>query len=304
MFLLVPLSGAATAQSQSLPRVTADSAVLIEWETGAIIYGKEAFKPRHPASLTKIVTAAVVVDEGYLGDVVEVSSNAASTPGSSMGIRAGYRFILGDLLKGLLLCSGNDAAVAIAEHMSGSEEAFAGLMNMAAIKAGAFNSTFRNPHGLTETGHMTTAYDMALIARYALSKPAIADIVSTREITVQRLDANAKMELFNTNKLLWDFPGADGVKTGTTDVAGKCLIASATRSAMKLICVILHSDDRWGDASRLLEWGFSNFTSATVLSKGQYVGETKVVNGMKNQVSVVADGNLKGVFPNPDSGAV
>lgn len=245
------------------PRVSADAAVLIDYATGRILWAKDAMSPRAPASTTKMMTALVALEQGNLDGVVTVSPSAAATPGSSAHLRAGERYTLLALVQGLLLRSGNDAAVAIAQYIAGSVPAFAVRMNERARTLGLVSTNFVNPHGLTETFHFSSAYDLALIARAALGIPTFAAIVDAPTGVMQGVDAHERIirkELSNTNRLLFQYAWVDGVKTGTTNAAGSCLVASGTVGGMKLIAVVLHSDDRWADSLRLLQWGFSHFS--------------------------------------------
>ncbi len=271
--------------------ISADSAVLIDWNTGRMLYAKEAGRPRPMASTTKIMTGLLILERGNLSDVVSVSRRAAATPGSSMPLRAGERLSLERILYGILMRSGNDASVAAAEHIAGSEAAFVAAMNARARALGAYNTQFRNPHGLTALGHYSTAYDLALIARAALSNPVFADIVATREKLFVTPEEERQVTLRNTNRLLWSFEGADGVKTGTTSAAGKCLVASATRGDEKLIAVVLHSSDRWGDAARLLSYGFDHHRLVRLAAAGEVVRTVRVLGGLSPRTVVVAAGN-------------
>jgi len=255
---LPPFPASATWGGAILPRVSADAAVLLDPVTGEILYAKHALDARAPASTTKIVTCLLVLENCRLDEVVSVSDRAASTGGSRVGLRSGQLIAVQDLLFGLMLRSGNDAAVALAEHVSGSVEAFAAQMTARARSLGALSSNFVNPHGLQARGHVSSAYDLALLARAALRDPVFQELVQSKEREIGSLAPEWTRLLRSTNKLLWSFSGADGVKTGTTGQAGECLVASATRSARQLISVVLHSDDRYGDSARLLEYGFEH----------------------------------------------
>ncbi|MGE5541792.1 MAG: D-alanyl-D-alanine carboxypeptidase family protein [Bacillota bacterium] len=278
------------------PRISADAAVVIEFSSGAVLYEKRAHRLMHPASITKMMTAIIALERGYLGDVVTVSRNAAYTPGSSMGLSPGGRYLLEDLLAGLMIVSGNDAAVAIAEHLAGTEQAFVSMMNDRAREIGALRTSFVNSYGISEPGHLTTAYDLALMARHGLSIPYFAQLVSTRERDAWRLDRMWDVPLSNTNRLLWGFQGADGVKTGTTYAAGQCLCASATRDGMRIISVVLHADSRWTDSESLLEYAFTSFDVVRSYENGASVCEVPVVRGMRPAVEAVAASDLSGVI--------
>jgi D-alanyl-D-alanine carboxypeptidase (penicillin-binding protein 5/6) len=239
----------------STSRVTADGAILIDGETGQVLFEKQGFKIRPPASTTKIITAVLGLENADPKDVVVVSEKAGRTPGSSIYLHPGEQISLGELVEGALVRSGNDACVAIAEHLAGSEEHFAHWMSLKAFALGARNSEFINSNGLTHKKHLTTPYDLAQMARYGLKNQTFSAIVKQRTAYLER--QGWPKQINNTNRLLWSYPFADVVKTGTTNAAGQCLVASATKGKKKLIAVVLHSDDRFGDCSRLLEYGFN-----------------------------------------------
>lgn len=246
------------------PRIRADAAVLVEVTSGAVLYAKNAEVRRAPASTTKIMTAVVALEKGDLTKVVQVSRRAAAVGGSTIWLRSGQRLTLQELLKGMLLCSGNDGSVAVAEGVAGSATEFVRLMNLKAKELGALHTNFRNTHGLRAPSHYTTAMDLAMMTRYALANPKFAELVKTKTAMLEWLDTQKKVEIRNTNRLLWYLQGADGVKTGTTNEAGHCLVASATRDGKKFIAVVLNSQDRWDDCTRLLEYGFENFAIVKV----------------------------------------
>jgi serine-type D-Ala-D-Ala carboxypeptidase (penicillin-binding protein 5/6) len=283
--------------------LSAGAAVLIDWQTGRILWQKNAFYPRDPASTTKVLTALIALEKAKLTDPVKVSRRAAYTPGSSMYIKPGEIYSMHDLLHGLLLRSGNDAAAAIAEHVGGSIEGFAALMNAKSREIGAVNSHWVNPHGLTAQGHVSTAYDLALITRHAMRHETFRTIVSTPQASLTFEQLGRDVVLHNTNRLLRSFPGADGVKTGTTAAAGACLIASATRDHHKLISVVLHAGNRWNDAARLLEWGFQNFRLATLAHAGEVVVEAPIRGGKTLTVPLALTEDLTTVMPKSHGGA-
>lgn len=266
----------------------------MDFETGAVLWEKNAYERRAPASTTKIMSGILVTELGRPTDTVTVSRKAASTPGSSAGLRIGERYTLDEILHGMLLNSGNDACIAAAEFVAGSEAEFVALMNAKARQIGALATNFANPHGLTAPEHYTTAYDLALMARYGLRNPLFARVVATQERQVRPEKDGALRDIIlqSTNRLLWSFEGADGVKTGTTSAAGKCLVASATRSGRRLLAVVLHSSDRWGDAGRLLAFGFEAFTTVRFASAGQVIRTVPVRGGMAPRVALVAEHDL------------
>lgn len=273
---------------QEGPRISADSAVLIDEESGAILYARAEHVRRAPASTTKILTALIAIEYGDLNSVVTISRRAASISGTSLHLRTGDRMTLGELVKGVLMCSGNDGSASVAEHLAGTESEFARRMTAKAHELGALNSQFKNAHGLRAVGHYSTAYDLALLARHAMQNPVFAGLVGTREATLSWEDREECRKINNTNRLLWTLEGADGVKTGTTNQAGKCLVASATRNQRRLIAVVLHSGDRWGDAARLLEHGFGRYTLAWGARENVPVAVVPVKGGHVRQVPLIA----------------
>jgi D-alanyl-D-alanine carboxypeptidase (penicillin-binding protein 5/6) len=284
------------------PGVSSGAAVLMDWKTGRVLYQKDAYTRRAPASTTKVLTAILALERGKLTDQVKVSKRAAYTVGSSMYIKPGEVYSLHDLLYGLLLRSGNDAATAIAEHIAGSVENFAVLMNQKAKELGAVNSQFANPHGLTDSRHYSTAYDLALITRHALQNETFRTIVAIRETPLTFEYLHRDVVLHNTNRLLRMMPDADGVKTGTTAAAGACLIASATRDDQKLVAVVLRAGNRWNDAAKLLEWGFTNFRLATLGEPGEVLVEAPVAGGRQLAVPLGLAGELTAVVPRSAQG--
>lgn len=267
------------ADVASAPSVTADAAVLIDARTGRILWSRGAEEPRAPASTTKMMTALVALEKGDLNSVATVSARAAATPGSSAHLRAGERYTLAQLLVAMLLPSGNDASVVIAEHIAGSVPAFAAMMNAQARALGLVATNFTNPHGLTAAGHFSSALDLALIARASLRIPQFATIVDTSQAEIagtSAMDREIRRELHNTNRLLMTYGWVTGVKTGTTNAAGSCLVASGARNGVELIAVVLHSSDRWGDALRMLEWGYAHFSEVRPAQKGQVVASVPV----------------------------
>jgi len=284
-------------QTSAKPPISAGAAVLLDWRTGQVLYERNAYAKKDPASTTKVLTAILALEKGKLSDQVKVSKRAAYTPGSAMYIKPGQVYSLHDLLYGLLLRSGNDAAVAIAEHLAGSVEAFAREMNMKAKEIGATGTHFVNPHGLTDARHFTTAYDLALITRHALQNDTFRSIVAKGETPLTFENLNKSVVLYNTNRLLRMMPDADGVKTGTTAAAGPCLVASATRGDQKLVAVLLNAGRRWNDAARLLEWGFGNFQLDYLGRAGDLVTEAQVAEGKIEKLPLALSGDLVVVTP-------
>lgn len=247
------------------------AAALVDRQTGRVLWQMSGYNRRAPASTTKLLTAVVAVQRGRLDEVFEVSRRAASVSGSSAQIGPGERYPLRELLEGMLLRSGNDAAHAIAESVGGTMPHFMELANDEAVRMGARQTHFVNPHGLTASHHYTTATDLAIIARTAISSPEIARIVSSQELVFEQEGGHGRT-IRNTNQLLGSYLGADGAKTGTTSAAGKCLVASATRGDVRLIAVLLHGGDRYGAARTLLDYGFSHYGAGVSIPEGSDFG--------------------------------
>jgi D-alanyl-D-alanine carboxypeptidase (penicillin-binding protein 5/6) len=255
---------------QGLIQVNAASAVLMDAVTGGVLFEQHADEPRPPASITKILTALIILERGVLKDTVVVSQTAATVGGYRLGLRRGQRISLEDLLSAILIRSANDAAVAAAEHVGSGMAGFVAMMNAKAQELGMYHSHFENPHGLDEPGHYTTARDMAVLTRVAMTHPYFAQLVRTREAKVTIWQPGPRglrardRTILSHNKLLGRLEGADGVKTGYTDAAGRCLVASASRGSQRMIAVLLRDPQRWTDAATLLEFGFGTGTG-TVL---------------------------------------
>jgi len=273
------------------PVITADAAILMDVSTGQILYDKNGSKRRSPASLTKILTGIIALEYGHLGEVVTVSQKAgAVSTGSTIGLRACDQITLGNLLEAALLHSANDSTVAIAEHIALTHDNFIHLMNKKAMALGAFDSHFSNTNGYSSPNHYSTARDLAVITRYALQNEDFNRLVKTREITIAWYEPVKEKKIKNTNRLLanQEYPGIDGVKTGTAIRAGKCLIASATRDGRRLAAVVLHSSKRYSDAVELLDYGFNNTKPYILCEKGQAFPGIAVKEGVKSTVPVAA----------------
>jgi serine-type D-Ala-D-Ala carboxypeptidase (penicillin-binding protein 5/6) len=238
------------------PAIGAEAAVVMVANTRRVLFGQNPNSIMYPASTTKMMTLLLALERGNLDSVVTVSSHAAACEESSLGLRPGDQITLRELLFGMMIVSGNDAAEAVAEHIAGSVPAFVKLMNERADKMGLKNTHFSNPHGLPDpVNHYSTAYDLAQIAATGMQNPLFAKIVSTADYTVSFIN-RGPMRVSTTNRLLRTYPGANGVKTGYTEAAGDCLVAGAKRQDVQLIAVVLNDDDRWTDVPKLLDYGF------------------------------------------------
>ena len=218
-----------------------------------------------------------------------VSERATKTESSSLGLKPGERLPLDTLLTALLLKSANDAAVAIAEHVGGSVEGFANLMNARAKQLGANDSHFVNPNGLYDPNHYSSAYDLALFTREALKQPRFRELVRTKVVDIQRPDLKLKEPMINHNKLLWRDDSVDGVKTGFVKESGHCLVASATRNDWQLIAVVLDSQNMYAETEALLQWGFTQFHQRVLAKPGDAIGQARVGYGQKRSVTAVCE---------------
>ena len=250
------------------PVINSKAAVIYDRETKQILWGKQETQKRAMASTTKIMTAIVVLESANLSDTVTISKKAANTGGSCLHINAGDKITVFHLLYGLLLRSGNDTAVALAEYVGGSVEGFATLMNKKAEKLNLKDTHFVTPHGLDNEKHYTTAYELALLTDYALENETFRKIVATKTATIY-INGGAR-EIYNTNELLGNLNGVDGVKTGFTGNAGRCLVTSTTRNGKQIIVVVLGADtkkQRTQDSIKLIEYAFKNFETIDLKTK-------------------------------------
>lgn len=266
----------------SAQALSAQKAVLMDASTGRVLYEKEADSKSLIASTTKIMTALVVCEQCNVLDRMRIPKEAVGIEGSSMYLKEGEVLTVQELLYGLMLHSGNDAAVALAIYCGGTVEGFAELMNDKARQLGLRQSHFANPNGLDHPDHYSTARDLAVLAAYAMNNPIFARTVSAKTVTV------ADRSLRNHNKLLWLVEGADGVKTGYTKAAGRILVSSATRQGRRLIAVTINASDDWNDHKQLLEKGFSNYEIRSIVTKGQQIGVRELVSGEKSTVGLIA----------------
>ena len=245
------------AVRRSGPVVTAPSAVLVDAGTGAVLWQKRPHRERPIASTTKIMTAVVVLERLRLDRIVRVRRGVPRTPLVREGLRVGERVPAWKLLDGLLIYSGNDDALALAEATGGSRRAFLKLMNEKARQLGLRDSHFSSVSGVIDRGNYSSAWDLAALARYAMRDPRFRRVVRTPIAHVPWSKPTYSKVYVNKNLLLRTYPGADGVKTGWTTLAGHCLVASAHRHGVHLITVVLHAADPYGDARRLLNFGFA-----------------------------------------------
>ena len=253
--------------------LSAEKAIGLDAATGRVLYEKNADDRSLIASTTKIMTALVVCRRCNVLDRVKIPKEAVGVEGSSMYLREGEVLTVQELLYGLMLQSGNDAAAALAIHCGGTIEGFAELMNDKARELGMENSHFVNPHGLDAPDHYATARDLAVLAAYAMDDPIFARTVGAKQVTV------GERVLTNHNKLLWQLPGCEGVKTGYTKAAGRILVSAASRQGRRLICVTINAPDDWNDHKDLLEAGFRDFQVRELVAAGEVLGYRHIVGG-------------------------
>lgn len=267
------------ADHENGPTNHAQAAALIDVTSGRVLYSKNGDERLRIASLTKIMTAIVAIEHGKLDDRVKVSKNAFAKEGSSIFLKLGEEMTLENLLYGLMLRSGNDAATAIAEHVGGTEEGFVLLMNEKAAGLGLTNSHFMNPHGLDHDEHYSSANDVAKLTAYALKNPIFSEIVKTPTKKAPNPNEAWDYKWDNKNKMLRFYEGADGVKTGYTKKAFRCLVSSATRNGQQIAAVTLNDGNDWNDHSKMLDYGFAHFPLKKVTEKGQKIQGYPLVTG-------------------------
>ncbi len=281
------------------PEVSAASAVLMDADTGRVLYEKDRHTPRLIASITKLMTALVALESGHdLEEVVTIAPEWAGVEGSSIYLRPGEEITLEALLYGLLLRSGNDAALAIAGHCGGTVEEFVSRMNQKAGELGMTDSSFANPNGLNAEGHYSSAYDMALLARACLEREELARIVATKSITF------GTRTFTNHNKLLWRYEGCIGLKTGYTEKAGRTLVSAARRNGMTLICVTLNAPSDWADHTALFDYGFANYEARQLIRTGERIGQVPVTGGLIPVCAVQTAGDLSAALASSEAADV
>lgn len=274
--------------------VSAKAAILMHADSGRVLYEKNADEHMLIASTTKIMTAIVVLEHCDLDDLVEVDSRSAGIEGSSMYLKAGESYTVEDLLYGLLLVSGNDAASALALHVADSMEEFAELMNAKAAELGMTESSFKNAHGLDEEGHYSTARDMAKLASYCMGNEDFARIAGTVSHTV------GEQTLVNHNRLLREYDGCLGLKTGYTMAAGRTLVTCAERDGARYVCVTLNDPDDWDDHKALYDWAFANYSFAEVIPAGLSY-EVPLISGAEMTAPAETEGSAYALIKNGES---
>lgn len=269
------------AAPQSPPGISAQTAILIEANSGETLYEKNPDQKSYPASITKIMTALLAIENGDLDKKVKVSKNAAGVEGSSIYLEAGEKIKLRDLVYGLMLRSGNDAAIAISEAIGGSKENFVLMMNKKARELGACNTHFANPNGLHDPDHYTTARDMALISMAAMKNPEFKKVAATKSWITDRGEGKYNY-FYNKNKVVYQYEGGTGIKIGYTKAAGRTLVASSERNGMELICVVMNAPDWFQDTYRLMDYAYSQYESTKVAQGQMPIKAVRVTGGTRS----------------------
>ncbi len=296
------------------PAILAETAIVIDAKTGQVLYDKNMNEQREPASTTKVITALLALENLDLDKIVTIDAETPFTEGSRIYLLEGEHVTVEQLMYALLLESANDAAVALGKEIAGSVPAFADMMNQKAVELGAKNTHFVNPNGLHEEGHLTTAYDLAMIAREAMKNEKFRELVTTYRYVIPATNMQDTRYLYNTNRLIYDertkvlvngvqrvakYEGATGIKTGYTSNAGGCLIAGAIRGDTELISVVMKSTDegRFADSIALLDYAFDNYKSVKAMDAGAILGEIPVRRGTEGKVQVVAREDAYATLP-------
>jgi D-alanyl-D-alanine carboxypeptidase (penicillin-binding protein 5/6) len=291
LVLVFPMAVAGTEKAADL-EVTAESCVLLEADSGQILYTKNPDQRLAPASMTKLMTLILAcedLEKGKVGlkDQVVTSEEAWRLGGSQIWLEPGEEMSFEDMLIAIAVGSANDACVAVAEHLEGSHEAFVARMNAEAQKMGLKNTHFVNSYGLPAEGHYSCARDMAVMGRYALRFPKLMEFSAIKEYHLRQGD----LVLYNTNKLLWYYPGADGFKTGWTNEARFCLAATAKRDGLRLVSAVFAAPDKGGnfrDSMKLFNYGFARYAYRSFFGAGSQCGMVRVGKGVEDQVEAVA----------------
>lgn len=279
------------------PTVSAESAVLIDLESRAVLFEHNMSKRLGMASTTKIMTALIAAERSELSELVKIPSEAIGVEGSSIYLSHGEALTMEELLFALLLQSANDAATAIAIAVAGSVEAFADMMNDRAAQMGLEDTHFTNPHGLYDEEHYTTAYDLAIISAHALENETISRIFATYKATLPITSESQKRVLVNHNKLLRLYRGTIGVKTGFTKRTGRCLVSAAERGGLTLVAVTLNAPNDWRDHMGMLDFGFANFERVTVLPAGAFSYAMPAVGGAREALTLTNEEDIKMTLP-------
>ena len=287
LVVIVCLVGGTSPARGAGPSISAASAILVDGASGRVLYEHNAHERRPIASITKLMTALVAVESTPdLSREVTIKEEYTRAEGSSMYLREGEVLTLEDLLYGLLLASGNDAALAVAGACAGDVDTFVAWMNQWAADLGMEDTHFANPNGLNDDNHYSTAADMALLARVVMDQEVLAEIVATKSITI------GERTLVNHNKLLWRYEGCIGMKTGYTDLAGRTLVSCAQRGEQRLIAVTLHDPNDWEDHAALFDYGFETYPDHLLARAGKQVRTLPIVGSLNRFVPVETDSDV------------
>ena len=279
------------APEDALPNVTATAAIVIEASTGHVLYERNPDQKMFPASTTKMMTLITALEGNKLDEIVTVGPDAYNAEGSTLWLDVGEKIPLGELLYGMMLISGNDGAIAIAEHCGGNVPDFAAKMTARAHELGAVNTNFTNANGLPDSNHYTTARDLAIMAAHGFSLPHFEEICSTKEVSFPWIHDDTKL-LRNENQMLWYYRGCNGIKTGYTDAAGRCLVVSAKQNGVQLIAVILDSLYIWNDSLFLFDYSFGRVSSQSLIKTGDVVKTLPITSGRRKSMQVKTAGEI------------
>lgn len=286
LFCVLSLLSIMTCQTAAIS-TSASSSALMDVESGRVLYQYRGNAQMKIASTTKIMTALVAIENGTLSNVVTIKKSETGIEGTSMYLKSGERLTLETLLYGLLLCSGNDAAVAIADHVGGSQKKFVAMMNNRAKELGMKNTSFANPNGLDDPHHYSSALDMAKLACAAMKNETLVRIVSTKSVVI------GGRTMKNHNRLLSYMDGCIGLKTGYTKAAGRTLVSCAVKNGQKLVAVTLQDGNDWVDHEQLYEYGFATFPAKTVLTMGKSVKKLSVKGSFSADVPLIASDTVR-----------
>lgn len=289
-----PLQSHLTAK----PVVNAACAILMDPQTGIVLYSKNAHLRRPNASTTKIMTAILLIEHCKMDDIITASKNTSKTQFTSIHLMPGEKITVRDLLYGMMIRSANDAAVAAAEHIAGSTSKFAAMMNKKAREIGCTDTHFITPNGLYAKGHYTSAYDLCLMARYAMQYPIFNDVVNTRKYVLASRTKNKKdMVVFSRSRFMRDYYGADGIKSGYIKQSGHCYVGSATRNGWRLVSAVLKSGNAGQDTAAMMDYAFANYMPVSVARANDICGHAPVDGGAQKTVALHTVSDFRVIVP-------
>jgi D-alanyl-D-alanine carboxypeptidase (penicillin-binding protein 5/6) len=288
LFIVVALFLCLKQLNVSALDISAECACLINADNNEVVFEYNGYKEHSMASTTKIMTAILALEKAKPDEIVTVSANASSQEGSSIYLKTGEQISMENLVYGMMLNSGNDAACAVAEHIGGTSDEFALMMSEKAKEIGAKNTSFKNANGLDAAGHYSTAYDMAIISAYGLKNENFKNIVSTKNAQIDNGETITYLK--NHNKLLWNYDGCIGVKTGYTKKTGRCLVSAAEKDGVTLIAVTLNAPNDWQDHEKMLDYGFENVKRHQIIKSGDILKRFDMFNAVA-QDDIFVTGN-------------